>query len=163
LWFLPAGRANALHASKISGQSVKNFLATTRREFDVVLVDSGPILGSVEAATFAPEVDSVMITVSRGQQPALVEKMTRHLRSIGARIEGYIFNRANSKDFFRSSYASSVRPMSSREMMVRVLSSESDGLLRFGPLVESVMSSLPANQLDDEESLQVHERSSELS
>ena len=146
IWFLPAGRVNALYASKVSHLSVRRFLQTLRPEFDVVLIDSGPILGSVEAATIAPEVDGVIVTVTRGQESALVEKTSHYLRAIGAKIEGFVFNRAKHKDFHRSTYGGSVRPMSSRDLLVRAVSDDADGLLRFGPLVESVMSSLPEQE-----------------
>jgi succinoglycan biosynthesis transport protein ExoP len=146
IWFLPAGRVNALYASKVSHLSIRRFLQSLRQDFDVVLVDSGPILGSVEAATVAPEVDGVIVTVTRGQESALVEKTSHYLRTIGARIEGFVFNRAKHKDFHRSTYGSSIRPMSSRDLLVRPVSEDADGLLRFGPLVESVMSSLPEQE-----------------
>ena len=146
IWFLPAGRVNALYASKVSHLSIRRFLQSLRQDFDVVLIDSGPILGSVEAATVAPEVDGVIVTVTRGQESALVEKTSHYLRTIGARIEGFVFNRAKHKDFHRSTYGSSVRPMSSRDLLVRPVNDDADGLLRFGPLVESVMSSLPEQE-----------------
>jgi polysaccharide biosynthesis transport protein len=146
VWFLPAGRVNALYASKVSHLSVRRFLQTLRPDFDVVLIDSGPILGSVEAATLASEVDGVIVTVTRGQESALVEKTSHYLKAIGAHIEGFVFNRAKTKDFHRSTYGGSVRPMSSRDLLVRPVSDDTDGLLRFGPLVESVMSSLPEQE-----------------
>jgi succinoglycan biosynthesis transport protein ExoP len=146
IWFLPAGRVNALYASKVSHLSIRRFLQSLRQDFDVVLIDSGPILGSVEAATVAPEVDGVIVTVTRGQVSALVERTSTYLRTIGARIEGFVFNRAKHRDFHRSTYGSSVRSTSSHDMLVRPVSEDADGLLRFGPLVESVMSSLPEQE-----------------
>jgi Mrp family chromosome partitioning ATPase/capsular polysaccharide biosynthesis protein len=146
VWFLPAGRVNALFASKVSHLSMRRFLTDMRREFDVVLIDSGPILGSVEAATIAPEVDGVIVTVSRGQASQLVDKTTQYLRAIGAKIEGYVFNRAKHRDFHRSQYGTSARPMSSRDVLVRIVDDDADGLMRFGPLVQSVMSSLPEHE-----------------
>jgi Mrp family chromosome partitioning ATPase len=146
VWFLPAGKVNALYASKVSHLSIRKFLGEMRKEFDVVLVDSGPVLGSVEAATVAPEVDGVIVAVTRGQQSHVVDKTAHYLRAIGARIEGYVFNRAKPKDFHHSAYGTSLRPMSSRNVLVRVVSDDVDGMLRFGPLVESVMSSLPEQE-----------------
>jgi polysaccharide biosynthesis transport protein len=146
VWFLPAGRVNALFASKVSHLSMRRFLTDMRREFDVVLIDSGPILGSVEAATIAPEVDGVIVTVSRGQASQLVDKTTQYLKAIGAKIEGYVFNRAKHRDFHRSQYGTSARPMSSRDVLVRIVDDDADGLMRFGPLVQSVMSSLPEHE-----------------
>lgn len=148
VWFLPAGRVNALYASKVSHVSIRRFLENMRKEFDVVLIDSGPILGSIEAAILAPEVDGVIVAVTRGQQSNLVEKTSQHLRAMGAKIEGYVFNRAKTKDFHHSTYGSSTRPTSSRDVLVRIVSDDVDGLLRFGPLVESVMSSLPEQEQD---------------
>ena len=144
LFILPVGKADALDASGVSPAAVKQLLAEARRYFDVILIDSGPILGSVEASVVAQNVDGVILAVSRGRQPLLVDRAIRHIHSMGAPVRGFVFNRADLKDYHQSAY-----PSSSDRWSSGVRSSSPTGLWRypnsqFGPLVGAVMASLPA-------------------
>jgi Mrp family chromosome partitioning ATPase len=85
---------SGLHVDRLSRAALRRLLDGARRQFDVVLVDSGSILGSIEAAMLAPEVDGVVLTVTRGQEQPLVEKTLRHLTAIGGKVVGTVFNRA---------------------------------------------------------------------
>jgi Mrp family chromosome partitioning ATPase/uncharacterized protein involved in exopolysaccharide biosynthesis len=147
-WLLPVGQADSMHAASLSSAAIQQLLDEARKEFQVILIDSGPILGSVEASMVAPEVDGVIVTIARGQLPSMVTRVTRHLSLIGANIAGMVFNRAKSRDFYRSSYGSisrptAVRSMASRAMVVEPMEDQ-DGLGNFGPLVTSVYQHLPA-------------------
>jgi capsular exopolysaccharide synthesis family protein len=99
---LPVGSAHAYHASTLSPAAVRRLVADAKKHFDVVLVDTGPILGSIEASPVAAAADGVILTVSRGQQRPLVEKSLQHLIGIGAKLAGVVFNRAQSRDFEQS-------------------------------------------------------------
>lgn len=81
-------------ADRLSTNTFRRLLNEARRHFDVILIDSGCVLGSVEASLLAPEVDGVILTVTRGQQQPLVERSIRHLEGVGAKIVGTVFNRA---------------------------------------------------------------------
>ena len=85
---------SGLRVDGLSRAALRRMLDSARRYFDVVLVDSGSILGSIEAAMLAPEVDGVVLTVTRGQAQPLVEKTLRHVTAIGGRVVGTVFNRA---------------------------------------------------------------------
>jgi Mrp family chromosome partitioning ATPase len=104
---LPMGNVGANHAGQISLRAVRRIIAEARANFDVVLVDTGPILGSLEACILAAAVDEVIVTVARGQQRPLVEKTFSRLREIGAKIAGIVFNRAASDDLERGGYSGS--------------------------------------------------------
>ena len=140
---MPVGTADVLYACAVSWGDLKRLLADARRYFDTIIIDSGPILGSVEATTVAPLCDGVIFTVSRGQQPGLVEKALRHLDSIGATLAGFVFNRAQANDFLRSAHASSLRSINADGIPTRSLIGD-EATRRFGPLVQSVVVMLPA-------------------
>jgi len=147
LWVVPVGgTADVLDACAVSSSEMKRLLADARRYFDTIVIDSGPILGSVEATTVAPQADGVIFCVSRGQQPPLVEKALRHLDSIGAPVAGFVFNRAAAKDFSRSAHASSLRSIPAEGLPTRAMMSDGDLAGRFGPLVQSVVSLLPTSR-----------------
>jgi capsular exopolysaccharide synthesis family protein len=145
LYVLPIGLADAVHAGVLSPQSIKRLLAACREHFDVVVIDTGPILGSLEASVVAAEVDGVIIAVARGQQQPLVEKAVRHLRSVGANIFGIVFNRAEQRDFQRSVASASIRSQSAKPNEPRHLLPDTEESSRFGPLARSVASCLPAS------------------
>jgi capsular exopolysaccharide synthesis family protein len=145
LYILPIGSADAVHAGVLSPQSIKRLLAACREHFDVIVIDTGPILGSLEASVVAQEADGVILAVARGQHQPLVEKAIKHLRSVGATIFGIVFNRAEQRDFQRSVASASIRSASAKPTEARALLPESDESARFGPLARSVASCLPAS------------------
>jgi polysaccharide biosynthesis transport protein len=102
LSFLPVGRAMGGYTGTISPAAVRRLVDEARKQFDVILIDTGPILGSIEASPVAVASDGVVLCVSRGQQRQLVDKALAHLHAIGAKLAGVVFNRAQAQDFERS-------------------------------------------------------------
>ena len=109
LSMLPVGQAQAHHAGMFSPQALRRLLNEAKKHFEIILIDSGPVLGSIEATPVCAAADGVILTVSRGQQRPLVEKAIQHLMSIGARFAGVVFNRAQARDFARSISGISLR------------------------------------------------------
>jgi capsular exopolysaccharide synthesis family protein len=146
LRFMPVGKTDTtLAAWTLSAMSIRKILAEARRHFDVVLVDTGPVLGSVEASVVAPEVDGVIFTIARGQQRWLVEKATKHVQSVGGKLLGYVFNRAESRDFNRSAFRSSARSSTMPQEPDWTPRREAPEAAKLGPLVTSVATLLPAH------------------
>lgn len=111
---LPVGSAQTLHASTLSPAALRRLIDEARKQYDTILIDTGPILGSIEAALVCAAADAVVLTVARGQQRPLVERAITRLMGIGAKLAGVVFNRAQSGDFDRSiSGASSLRSAAS--------------------------------------------------
>jgi capsular exopolysaccharide synthesis family protein len=99
---LPVGTTHAHHASTLSPVALRRLLNESKKHFDIILVDTGPILGSIEASLVCAAADRTILTVARGQQRPLVERAIGHLQAIGARLAGVVFNRAQARDFERS-------------------------------------------------------------
>ena len=106
---LPVGKGQNLHASTLSPAALRRLLEEAKKHFDTILVDTGPVLGSIEASLVAAAADAVVLTVSRGQQRPLVEKTVSHLQHIKANLAGVVFNRAQTADFDRSISGLSLR------------------------------------------------------
>lgn len=106
---LPVGSAGGLHASTLSPQALRRLIEEAEQHYEVVLIDTGPILGSIEASLVCAAADAVILTVSRGQQRPMVERSLGHLAAIGARLAGVVFNRAQAHDFERSISGVSMR------------------------------------------------------
>lgn len=103
---LPIGSALPSQAGNLSPAAVKKLLNQARDAYDTVIVDTGPVLGSLEASMVSAQADKTVVIVSRGDQKPVINKSLDHLRSIGAHIAGLVFNHANTVDIERSTYAS---------------------------------------------------------
>lgn len=102
LSLIPSGSEDAGCAPRISRKALDSLLDSLRTQFDTIIIDSGPVLGSLEANLAATLADGVIVVVGRGQHGSNMQEAVRHLQQIGARIAGVVFNRAHTTDFNRS-------------------------------------------------------------
>lgn len=112
LAILPVGNARAQHAPAFSPQAVRRLVMEARKHFEAVVIDTGPVLGSIEASPACVSADATVLVVARGQQRSMVERALNHLRVIGARNAGVVFNRAQASDFAHSVSRFSARSVS---------------------------------------------------
>ncbi|HEV2292235.1 MAG TPA: AAA family ATPase [Tepidisphaeraceae bacterium] len=147
LAMLPVGSAQAHHAGLFSPAALRRLVTEAKKHFEVVLIDTGPILGSIEATPVCAASDAVILTVSRGQQRPIVEKALQHLLSIGARFAGVVFNRAQTRDFERSISGMSLRSVARHQQHGANGNGNGGGRFRkpqektFGPVARAVASS----------------------
>lgn len=147
LAMLPVGSAQAHHAGLFSPAALRRLVTEAKKHFEVVLIDTGPILGSIEATPVCAAADAVILTVSRGQQRPIVEKALQHLLSIGARFAGVVFNRAQTRDFERSISGMSLRSVARHQQHGANGNGNGAGGFRkpqektFGPVARAVASS----------------------
>ena len=105
LWVMPVGGPDApdrLDPERLPPRQVEALLASLREQFDNIVVDTGPILGSLEANIVSGVSDRILLVVSRGQEARLVRAAMDRLRRLGAADIGIVFNRARSHDIRRS-------------------------------------------------------------
>ena len=60
---LPVGAAQKLHPSTLSPQTMKQLVAEARKHFDTIIIDTGPILGSIEASLVVAAADRLQRSV----------------------------------------------------------------------------------------------------
>src|SRR5213075_933158 len=92
LAILPLGTAMPSDVSRLSPAIIGSILEQARQHFDVVLIDTGPIPGSLEASVAASAADGVVLVVSRGEHRPMAERSIAHLLDIGANVAGMVFN-----------------------------------------------------------------------
>lgn len=109
LSIVPAGNSDAQHVPRLSPVTVQHLVRQAREKFDVVVIDTGPILGSIEASLVASASDGVILALGRGQARPLAERAIQRLASVGSSIVGVVFNRAQPNDFRRAISSASVR------------------------------------------------------
>lgn len=85
-----------------------------RRQFDVVLIDSGPLLGSLEAGLATRCADRILLVVSRGSEQRAVAAVVKRLRDSGLRHVSLVFNKARTEDIQQSVSYVSMRSQSIR-------------------------------------------------
>lgn len=141
LFILPLGAAAAAHAGHLSPESVSRIIAEARANYDAVLIDTGPLLGSLEAAVVCAEADKSIMVLSRGESRAAARKALAQLGSSPARLAGVVFNRATVGDVESSGYSSSQsgRSVSRRAQEVRTMTVAQG--LQVGPIGSAVASS----------------------
>jgi capsular exopolysaccharide synthesis family protein len=143
LHVIPIGSALPSQAGNLSPAAVKKLLAKARDAYDTVLVDTGPVLGSLEASMVSAQADKTIVIVSRGDQKPVIAKSLTHLRSIGADIAGIVFNHADAVDIERSTYASVTVSQNRRQDdkdYNEVQWIDRDTSDRYGPLATAVAS-----------------------
>lgn len=139
LSILPIGAALPQQAGSLSPTALGRLIAAARARFDSVVVDTGPLLGSLEASMVAAEADGTLLIVSRGDHKPLVSKCTRHLDSINAKLAGLVFNHALDADIARSNYGSVTMSQSRHpENQTKMDVVDPDTSTRFGPLATAV-------------------------
>lgn len=95
---LPVGSAKARDLARLSPAAIRRLIDEARAHYDVVVVDTGSVPESLDAALVAAEVDAVVLTVSRLAYRPHVERALGYLQSIGAQVAGVVFNRAEQRD-----------------------------------------------------------------
>jgi Mrp family chromosome partitioning ATPase len=86
LFVMPLGSARRQHVAQLSLTALQRLVTQTRAWFDVVLIDTGPILGSLEASVAAMAADEVVLAVARGEQRPLIDRSIQHLNSVGGHL-----------------------------------------------------------------------------
>jgi Mrp family chromosome partitioning ATPase len=139
---LPLSGAHSHHASSLSPSAIGTLFDEARKRFDTILIDTGPVPGSLEASIAAAQADGVIAIISRGESRRVVERCLEHLRTVGASLMGIVFNRANEADM--ATRGTTKRISSTlRESRPRVNSSapqEQQYRADFGPVARAVAS-----------------------
>jgi Mrp family chromosome partitioning ATPase/uncharacterized protein involved in exopolysaccharide biosynthesis len=90
---IPSGDLPSNPAAILTSQKVPMLIAAARKDFDLIIFDSPPILPIADASILAPLVDSVILVYEIGKtarQALMRAKM--QIESTGAKISGVILN-----------------------------------------------------------------------
>ena len=135
---LPIGSARPQDAGQLSPKALRSLIARAREEFDIVLIDTGPCLGSLEASMAAAEADATVLIVSRGDAKSMAARAYEHLQTVGANVVGVVFNHALDADLNHSSYASIVSQERRSDPSQNPMIADPAIAARFGPLGSAV-------------------------
>lgn len=94
LWLLPSGPVPPNPAELLGSERMAGLLERLKAEYDLVLIDSPPVLAVTDAAVLAPRTDGVVLVIRAGQtdrravQRARTALETVHARVLGAVLGG---------------------------------------------------------------------------
>jgi capsular exopolysaccharide synthesis family protein len=96
LSLLPCGTVVPGDAELLEPRCLRSRLEELKRHFDVILIDSPPVLVSADAAMMAASADGVLLVVRAGRtEQAAAELAHQRLTAAGSRILGAVLNDQN--------------------------------------------------------------------
>ncbi|MEL6796883.1 MAG: AAA family ATPase, partial [Planctomycetota bacterium] len=108
LYALPAGDVSACKPEQLAHRPIQQVTDWLRERFDIVIMDTGPVLGSLEAGLAVGLADQVLLVIPRGQPERLATAAITRLRRLGGDNIGLVFNRADTTDLKQSLSAASI-------------------------------------------------------
>ena len=145
LSILPVGAVRAQDVTKLSPSAMHNLAEAVRNHFDTIVIDTGPILESLEASVVAAEADRVMLVVSRGTQRPQSDRAIERLRTVQASLAGVVFNRAEPEDVDSYHYVGKYS-VESNAAFQNTMSYLPGNSTRFGPIAQAVVTSSRPNE-----------------
>ncbi|MBT43894.1 MAG: hypothetical protein CL922_00315 [Deltaproteobacteria bacterium] len=117
LYFLPSGILPADAAGILNSRRMSELVQDVKQRFDLVLVDSPPILGVSDASVLASEVDLTMIVVQHRKLPRNMLMRVKHsVENVGGQVIGVVLNnvdvRSDSQYQYYTSYYTYYAPSS---------------------------------------------------
>ena len=105
---LPAGQVPPNPSELLGSEAMKKFLAKAEKDYDVVLLDSAPLLPVTDAAILSKMTGGVALVVAVGKttKPQLAAALG-HVEAIGGKILGFVMNKIPTKgvDAYRYRYS----------------------------------------------------------
>ena len=105
LYVLPSGPVPANPSEVLASRRTSEVIYALRQRFDVVLVDSAPVLPVTDATVLAAWVDGTILVVNAGQTTEKqVRESANRLRQVSANMAGTVLNRAEPEVAYGYSY-----------------------------------------------------------
>ncbi|MBC2722195.1 CpsD/CapB family tyrosine-protein kinase [Desulfosporosinus sp.] len=83
-------------AELVGSKRMKNLIQEVSEQFDVVLIDTPPIIAVTDAAIIAQEVDGVILVLASGEvNKEFAQRAKEQLDKVGAKILGAVLNKAD--------------------------------------------------------------------
>ncbi|MCE9518485.1 MAG: AAA family ATPase [Verrucomicrobia bacterium] len=93
LYFMPSGIMPADSAGLLNSKRFTDLLADVKSRFDLVLIDSPPILGVSDASVLAAEVDATIIVVQHRKLPRhMLQRVKQAVDNVGGNVIGVVLN-----------------------------------------------------------------------
>jgi len=109
LYFMPSGILPADAAGILNSRRMSELIADVKSRFDLVLIDSPPILGVSDASVLASECDLTMIVIQHRKLPrSMLVRVKQAIENVGGTLLGVVLNnvdvRSDSQYQYYTSY-----------------------------------------------------------
>lgn len=98
LSLLPVGADLSFSASNLQIGALRRLFRTLRDQYDVIIVDSGPVTASVEAIPVASSCDGAVMAIRRGRSRSRLPESVKELTDSGIDYLGLVLNYADADD-----------------------------------------------------------------
>jgi receptor protein-tyrosine kinase len=98
LHLLPFGRTRLATPDLFESDQLHPLLETLADRFDVVLVDTPPVLVGSEVLAMSPKVDAILVVVQAGIERPVLKELARQLRSCQAAGLGFVLTGVSPHD-----------------------------------------------------------------
>lgn len=99
LYIIPAGRSVPNPAEVLESMKMQNFLERVRDEFDVVIVDTPPLLAVADALLVTRQADAcIMVCSANVTTIHALEVASNMLKDVGTNLTGVVLNRMDSSN-----------------------------------------------------------------
>ncbi|MEM6911623.1 MAG: polysaccharide biosynthesis tyrosine autokinase [Verrucomicrobiota bacterium] len=141
LYFMPSGILPADAAGILNSRRMSELITDVKQRFDLVLVDSPPILGVSDASVLASEVDLTMVVIQHRKLPrTMLQRVKKAVENVGGTLLGVVLNnvdiRSDSQYQYYTSYYTYYAPTSAENRPSR--SKEKAEEKRAGQQVEEI-------------------------
>jgi capsular exopolysaccharide synthesis family protein len=93
LYLMPSGVMPADSAGLLNSQKFSDLLADVKSRFDIVLIDSPPILGVSDASVLCAQADLTMIVIQHRKLPRqMLDRVKQNVEQVGGTIVGAVLN-----------------------------------------------------------------------
>jgi succinoglycan biosynthesis transport protein ExoP len=93
LYFMPSGKTPSDAAGILNSKRMSDLIFDVKQRFDLVLIDSPPILGVSDASVLVSEADLAMIVIQHRKLPKnMLLRVKQAVESVGGNIIGVVLN-----------------------------------------------------------------------
>lgn len=125
LWVMPTGAFKGLDTRHLSPQKFRWLISALRKKFEIIIIDTGPVLESLEAAVATAAADQTILVASRGRKSRDVKAALSRLVQLQVRCSGLVFNRAAISDCIYAAAMTSRTKTWNERLMSEVLVGQS--------------------------------------
>ena len=147
LYFMPSGILPADAAGILNSRRMSELIADVKNRFDLVLIDSPPILGVSDASVLASEVDLTMIVIQHRKLPrSMLLRVKQAIENVGGHLLGVVLNnvdvRSDNQYQYYTSYYTYYSPTNTEVKSKKARPA--------GQAASTARASAPAGDKDDE-------------
>jgi succinoglycan biosynthesis transport protein ExoP len=101
LSILPVGADRSFGASRVHPGALRKVFNLLRKQYDIIIVDTGPMTASIEALPVASASDGVVLSLRRGRSRSRLQECIREIEHVGTEYLGVVLNFADKADCVR--------------------------------------------------------------